>query len=125
MRVQSLSAEAVAAMRIVDLSTVTEEPDGPVESFAFHDCTTGVASFVGRPPWELHTAGDELPYILSGECELTVLEPSGRVTRTLRGGDLVVVPQGCWHNNDAAKAVRMLYITPTDGNDHSWDEPDT
>src|SRR5213593_4304445 len=102
-------------MRVVDLEGITEEPSGPIEDFEFHGCTVGVASFKGRPPWELHPEGDELLYILAGSCELTVLEPEGAVSRVLRQGDLAVVPRGCWHNNDAANEVKMLYITPATG----------
>jgi uncharacterized cupin superfamily protein len=120
-----LGPETVAAMEVIDLARVTEEPASPIGTFEFHGCTAGVASFTGRPPWELHTAGDELLHILSGECELTVLEPAGPVSRVLRRGDLVVVPQGCWHCNDAANEVKMLFVTPTTGNDHSWDGPRT
>lgn len=110
-------------MEVVDLETAKEEPPSPIGTFEFHGCTTGVASFRGRPPWELHNDGDELLHVLAGECELTVLEPAGPALRTLRGGDLVVVPQGCWHRNDAPTGVTMLFITPSAGNDHSWDHP--
>ena len=44
------------------------------------------------PPWERHTAGDEMLHILSGECRLTIREGSGETARTLRAGDLVVRP---------------------------------
>lgn len=54
---------------------------------------------------------------------LTILEGDDEHLRTLQGGDLVVVPQGRWHANDAADGVTMLYITPQDGNQHSWDDP--
>jgi quercetin dioxygenase-like cupin family protein len=121
--VHELGPDALAAMEVIDLATVNEEPASPIGTFEFHDCTTGVASFKGRPPWELHTEGDELLHILSGECELTVLEPAGPVSRVLRRGDLAVIPQGRWHCNDAANEVRMLFITPTVGNDHSRDDP--
>jgi hypothetical protein len=57
-----LGPEAVNAMTRVDLATVTEEPASPIEEFEFHDCTCGIGSFVGRPPWELHTAGDSFEY---------------------------------------------------------------
>jgi len=35
----------------------------------------------------------------------------------------VIVPQGCWNSNDAPDGVTMLFMTPTDGNEHSWDDP--
>jgi mannose-6-phosphate isomerase-like protein (cupin superfamily) len=118
-----LSADAVASMARADLAHATEEPDSPIGSFDFHGCSCGVGSFIGRPPWELHTTGDELLHVLSGECVLTVRDANGEITRTLRPGDLVVVPRGCWHNNDAPDGVTMLFMTPADGNQHSWDDP--
>jgi quercetin dioxygenase-like cupin family protein len=121
--VHDLSLEAVGRMTRVDLATVTEEPASPIGEFEFHGCVCGVASFTGRPPWELHTAGDELLHVLAGECQLTVRQDGKEVTRGLRAGDLVVVPQGCWHSNDAPHGVTMLFMTPNDGNRHSWDDP--
>lgn len=62
-------------------------------------------------------------HILAGESELTVLEDGGAVTRWLRTGDLAVVPQDRWHSNNAPEGVAMLYMTPSDGNRHSWENP--
>lgn len=121
--VRDLSPEAVAAMAIVDLATVTEEPASEIETFEFHGCRCGVAAFRGRPPWELHTGGDELLHILAGGSRLTVRLPGGDVVRDLRAGDVAIVPKGCWHSNDAADGVTMLYMTPIEGNQHSFDDP--
>jgi mannose-6-phosphate isomerase-like protein (cupin superfamily) len=121
--VHDLSPDAVSKMIQVDLANATEEPPSPIGTFAFHGCVCGVGSFVGQPPWELHTAGDELLLILAGECELIVREERGDITRTLRTGELVIVPRGCWHRNDAPRGVTMLFITPRDGNKHSWQTP--
>jgi mannose-6-phosphate isomerase-like protein (cupin superfamily) len=121
--VHDLSPDAVSKMIPVDLASATEEPPSPIGSFDFHGCVCGVGSFVGRPPWELHTAGDELLHILAGECQLTVREERGEITRTLRTGDLVIVPSGCWHSNDAPNGVTMLFMTPREGNRHSWQDP--
>ena len=123
MIVHDLSPDAVKRMLPVDLAGATEEPASPIANFVFHDCDVGVASFKGRPPWELHTAGDELLHILAGECALTVREEGGETRRVLHQGDLVVVPQGCWHNNDAPGGVTMIFMTPRDGNEHSWEDP--
>jgi uncharacterized cupin superfamily protein len=123
MIVHELGAEAVRRMTRTDLATATEEPPSAIETFEFHGCLCGVASFTGRPPWELHTAGDELLQILDGGSRLTVRVDGQTVVRDLRAGDLALVPKGCWHNNDAPAGVTMLYMTPSEGNQHSWDEP--
>ena len=43
--------------------------------------------------------------------------------RNLRAGDLVVVPKGCWHRNDAPEGVTMLHVTPREGNQQRWEDP--
>ena len=80
-------------------------------------------NFKGNPPWELHTTGDELLYILAGSTSLTVREPEGETLRTLRAGDLVVVAKGCWHRNDAPEGVTILFMTPREGSQHRWEDP--
>ncbi len=107
----------------VDLAGLDAEPESQIGNFSFHGCTGGVSAFKGRPPWELHRAGDELLFILSGRSELTVIEGGPPTVRTLSAGQLAIVPQGHWHSNDAPGGVTMLYITPSEGNEHSWDEP--
>jgi mannose-6-phosphate isomerase-like protein (cupin superfamily) len=121
--VHDLTTKAVRNMARVDLATVAEDPPSPIGQFDFHDCLCGIGSFIGQPPWELHTAGDELLHILDGESDLTVLEGEQERKCSLRAGDLVIVPQGCWHNNNAPHGVTMLYLTPRTGSRHSWGHP--
>jgi mannose-6-phosphate isomerase-like protein (cupin superfamily) len=121
--VHDLSPDAVGTMIPVDLAGATEEPASPIGTFDFHGCVCGIASFAGQPPWELHTTGDELLHILAGECQLTVREHDAEITRTLRTGDLVIIPRDCWHNNSAPDGVTMLFMTPRDGSRHSWEDP--
>ncbi len=124
MKVYDLSAAAVRDMARVDLATVTEEPASTIGDFHFHGCTCGVASFVGAPPWELHNGGDELLHVLAGQSMLTVLASDGtEETRLVREGEVVVVPRGCWHRNRAPDGVTMLYMTPTEGGAHAFDDP--
>jgi len=99
--VHDLSPEAVSEMIRVDLANATEELPSPIGYFEFHGCLCGIGSFVESPPWELHSAGDELLHILSAECHLTVREGEGEIHRTLRTGGVAIVPRGCWHRNDA------------------------
>lgn len=121
---QDLSERVVAGLPRVDLATVTKEPASPLGTFEFHGCTWGVASFVGSPPWECHTGGDELVHVLDGQSELTVIEDGRRLTRTLETGTVAVIPMGCWHRNHASVGVTMIFMTPADGNRISWDDPE-
>jgi uncharacterized cupin superfamily protein len=122
MIIHDLSARAVERMMRVDLARAKEEPPSQIGTFEFHGCTCGVTSFSGRPPWELHT-GDELLHILAGETDLTLLEGQGATSRHMQAGDLVVIPQDCWHRNEAPNGVTMLWITPAKGSRHSWKDP--
>jgi mannose-6-phosphate isomerase-like protein (cupin superfamily) len=121
--IYDLDPESILKMAQVDLAGLTAEPESPIGSFSFHGCTGGVGAFKGRPPWEMHGGGDELLFVLAGESELTVLEAENREVRTLGPGQLAIVPQGRWHSNNAPSGVTMLFITPDEGNEHSWDEP--
>jgi mannose-6-phosphate isomerase-like protein (cupin superfamily) len=121
--VHNLDQESVAKMIQLDLASLDREPESPIRNFSFHGCTGGVAAFKGRPPWEYHGQGDELLFILAGESELTVLENDSRSVWTLSAGHLVIVPMGHWHSNNAPGGVTMLWITPSEGNEHSWNEP--
>ena len=121
--VYDLDPQSVAKMVQVDLAELTAEPESQIENFSFHGCTGGVSRFRGRPPWEFHGRGDELLLVLAGKSELTVLDGGQREVRTLGPGQLAIVPQSHWHSNNAPGGVTMLWITPTQGNEHSWDEP--
>ena len=79
MIVHDSSPESVTRMTPVDLATANGEPLGRIRYFDFHGCTCGIASFAGRPPWELHTAADELRHILPGAVKLSVLQSAARV----------------------------------------------
>jgi mannose-6-phosphate isomerase-like protein (cupin superfamily) len=122
-QVYELSADAVGRMIPVDLATVDRPPPSLIDEFDFHGCVCGVASFVGQPPWELHNDGDELIHVLAGETWLTVRSGDGEETRLLKAGDVAVVPQSCWHRNNAETGVTVLFMTPREGGEHSWDDP--
>ena len=123
MIIRNLSPDAIRQMLPVDLAAVDGPPDSSIDEFEFHGCTCGVGSFIGRPPWERHNGGDELLFVLGGESELTMLDDGVWTSRVIKAGTLVVVPRGCWHNNNASSGVTMLYMTPTEGNERSWNDP--
>jgi oxalate decarboxylase/phosphoglucose isomerase-like protein (cupin superfamily) len=65
--------------------------------------------------WEMHPAGDELVYVITGEIEL-VFEESGRerlVRLSERRG--CVVPRGVWHTANVGTPSQVLHITPGAG----------
>ena len=130
MTIYDLSKEAVSSMVPADLEppgtaitgrqAVGGPPPSPIGEFQLNGATCGVGCFKGRPPWECHTEGDELLHVLAGEVELTL---AGEAAPTVLGpGSVVVVPQGRWHRNHARQSVTLFYVTPTEGNRHSWDD---
>jgi mannose-6-phosphate isomerase-like protein (cupin superfamily) len=125
MIVHDLSPDALGRIARADLATLGGRPPEPIEPFGFNGCVCGVASFTGCPPWELHGDGDELLHVLAGSTTLTLRETGGETARILRAGDLAIVPQGCWHRNDAPSGVTILYLSPRDGGRNSWDDPAT
>jgi mannose-6-phosphate isomerase-like protein (cupin superfamily) len=122
-QVYELGVDAVGRIVPADLAALDGPPPSLIGEFDFHGCVCGVASFVGQPPWELHNGGDELIHVLAGETQLTVRSGDAEETRLLKAGDVTVVPQGCWHRNHAATGVTMLFMTPREGGEHSWDDP--
>jgi mannose-6-phosphate isomerase-like protein (cupin superfamily) len=121
--VHNLDHDAVARMIRVDLASLDREPESPIGNFSFRGCAGGVAAFKGRPPWEYHGQGDEILFILAGESELTVVEKDSRSTWNLSAAHLAIVPRDHWHSTNAPGGVTMLWITPREGNEHSWEEP--
>ena len=89
-----------------------------------NQCAVGAVRFSEKPPWERHPAGDELLHVLDGELELSLLAAESRVDIILRAGSVFVVPRGFWHRSCPHGAVSMLFVTPTQGGEHSWgDDP--
>ena len=84
-------------------------------------CAVGLVRFSGQPPWERHP-DDELLHVLDGEVEFTLLTDSGPACVTLRTNSLFVMPRGVWHRSLARAPVTVLYITSSDGNEHSLAE---
>ena len=69
-------------------------------------------SFSGESPWERHLNGDELVHILDGATTLTIIIDDEQQVFEMRGGMLVVVPQGCWHRFYSREGVTVLTMTP-------------
>jgi len=69
-------------------------------------------SFSGQSPWERHPNGDELVHILDGDATLTMITADGPRSFQMRGGMMIVVPQGHWHRFHAPHRVTVLTATP-------------
>jgi mannose-6-phosphate isomerase-like protein (cupin superfamily) len=71
------------------------------------------------PHWEMHPAGDELLYLLSGATAVVLAGGAGAErTVELRAGEAYVVPRGTWHRLAVRKPGVLLFITPGAGTEH-------
>jgi quercetin dioxygenase-like cupin family protein len=109
-------------MRSLDPRTAKTKARGRL--LPFNQCTIGVAR-EWPPHWERHPKGDELLHVLEGEVEVELLQKNGRIAReTVRAGSFYVVPRGLWHRPVQRKPVVMLYVTPGEGTEATFeDEP--
>ncbi len=66
--------------------------------------------------WEIHPAGEELVYLLSGQVDL-ILEQAGMENRVNLSapGSFVLVPRGTWHTVKVHAPSSLLFITPGEG----------
>jgi len=68
--------------------------------------------------WEMHPAGDEVVYLLSGVVDMVLGESSGERIVSLRAGTACVVPAGVWHSANVRVAGQALHITGGAGTQH-------
>ena len=68
--------------------------------------------------WEMHPAGDEVLYLLTGALDVVLDEPAGERTVALRAGQRCLVPEGVWHRLVLGQPADLLFITPARGTRH-------
>jgi mannose-6-phosphate isomerase-like protein (cupin superfamily) len=68
--------------------------------------------------WEMHPAGDELVYLLSGAMELILDAPGGEQVVALGERQAVIVPRGVWHRARIHRAGDALFVTRGAGTQH-------
>lgn len=62
--------------------------------------------------WEVHPAGDEVVYCISGSIRLYQEHPDGRLeTVTIAAGEYAINPPGVWHTADVDGEAAALFIT--------------
>jgi quercetin dioxygenase-like cupin family protein len=93
----------------------------------FNSMALGIGRYVaGSSPWERHSNGDELLYVLDGEVEIEVIEGQESFKGTLRPGSLFVVPRGRWHQLTARAPVNIMFSSPgEEGAERTRDRPTT
>jgi mannose-6-phosphate isomerase-like protein (cupin superfamily) len=68
--------------------------------------------------WEMHPAGDELLYLLSGALDVILQEPRAERRVVLRAGEGFIVPRGLWHRLVMHRPSDLLFCTPPHGTQH-------
>jgi mannose-6-phosphate isomerase-like protein (cupin superfamily) len=61
--------------------------------------------------WEMHPAGDELLYLLSGSMDIVLETNNSEQVVSLVPGMAVIVPQGIWHTLRTHEPGDLLSIT--------------
>ena len=68
--------------------------------------------------WEMHPAGDEVLYLLTGALDVVLDDPGGERFLRLQAGQGCLVPQGVWHRLVLHQPSDLLFITPARGTRH-------
>jgi mannose-6-phosphate isomerase-like protein (cupin superfamily) len=68
--------------------------------------------------WEMHPAGDEVLFLVSGAVDLDFELPEGVKTVELRAGQTCVVPRGVWHRQRVRAPGQLLAMTWGRGTEH-------
>jgi mannose-6-phosphate isomerase-like protein (cupin superfamily) len=67
------------------------------------------------PHWEMHPAGDELLYLLSGKIDVVLERNRSEEAVCLTARTAVIVPQGVWHTLRIHEPGDLLSITRGEG----------
>lgn len=70
------------------------------------------------PAWEMHPAGEEFLYLLSGAMDIVMQDGGGERTVHLRAGTACIVPRGTWHKQIVHEPSDLLGITFGKGTEH-------
>jgi mannose-6-phosphate isomerase-like protein (cupin superfamily) len=79
-----------------------------------------VASFAEDwPHWEMHPAGEELIYLLSGAADVVLDDGAKERTVALRAeAPCLLMPRGVWHRFSVIEPGAALFVTAGEGTQH-------
>ena len=75
----------------------------------YNDNDVMVVKFMGEYPFHKHDTTDDFFLVLDGEMEMDI---EGEPPRTVKAGELFVVPRGVVHRPRAKTEVKVLLIEP-------------
>ncbi|GJL80742.1 MAG: hypothetical protein DHS20C01_03760 [marine bacterium B5-7] len=88
----------------------------------YRDGGVFIGHYAGASPWERHSQGDELVWIISGQTTLIAYIDGEERRETLSAGEMLCVPANTWHRFETAVEVKVMTVTPQP-TDHSIDLP--
>ena len=104
--------------------TLTERANEALGSY--DGSMLGIGRYIpGTSPWEKHTNGDELLYVVDGYVSVEILEDDGSSESFEIGdGELIVIPSGKWHQLTATDGVNIMFASPPeDGAERTREHP--
>ena len=68
--------------------------------------------------WEMHPAGDELIFAVSGRFIFHFDDGAATWRERLVAGEFSIAPKGVWHTADVLEAGRLIFVTSGAGTEH-------
>lgn len=65
----------------------------------------------GNVHWEMHPAGDEFLFLVSGKTAIVIDDGKARRKVTMKAGEAFIVPRGVWHTFEITEPGDLLAIT--------------
>lgn len=75
----------------------------------YNDNDVMVVKFIGEYPYHKHDTTDDFFYVVEGEMQMDI---EGQPSRTVKAGELFIVPKGVVHRPRADHEVKVLLIEP-------------
>jgi len=94
------------------------QPPGQLEKFGRGWLVSEFTCSEDWPHWEVHPEGDELVYVLEGDVEFLLEQPTGLQRTRVQGRGLVIVHRGVWHTAQVRAPSRLLHVTMGAGTRH-------
>ncbi len=94
------------------------QPEAELEKFGQGWLITEFECSEDWTNWEMHPAGEEFVYLLSGDIEFLHDLPEGTQATRIKGRGAVLVPRGVWHSAKVFAPSRMLFVTMGSGTKH-------
>ena len=67
------------------------------------------------PTWEMHPAGDEFLYLMTGAADVVLQDINGERVVELETGEGCLVPRGLWHRLLIRSPMILMFVTPGKG----------